>query len=81
MNRVLFRLQPGWIAGLTIVAAPPDIGLNLLLVPRFGIMAAAVNTLIAFTVLFGLAYMAGQRDLSVRYEGVNLLRSVLRRQL
>ena len=74
VNSLLFKKQPGWIAGLTILAAALNIGLNLLLVPSFGIMAAAVNTLIAFTVLFGLVYIAGQRAFPVCYEWNRLLR-------
>jgi len=45
----------------------------LLLVPRFGILAAAVNTLLAFVVLFALVYVAGQRAFPVRYEWSRLL--------
>lgn len=73
VNSLLYKKRPGWIAALTILAAALNIGLNLLLVPRFGIMAAAVNTLIAFVVLFALVYVAGQRAFAVRYEWGRLL--------
>jgi O-antigen/teichoic acid export membrane protein len=73
VNSLLFKKRTGWIAGLTILAAALNIGLNLLLVPRFGIMAAAINTLIAFVVLFALVYVAGQRAFAVRYEWGRLL--------
>jgi O-antigen/teichoic acid export membrane protein len=73
VNSLLFKKRPGWIAAVTILAAALNIGLNLLTVPRFGIMAAAVNTLLAFVVLFGLVYVAGQRVFSVRYEWGRLL--------
>ena len=73
VNSLLYQKRPGWIAALTILAAALNIGLNLLLVPRFGIMAAAANTLIAFVVLFALVYVAGQRAFPVRYEWGRLL--------
>lgn len=71
VNSLLFKKRPGWIAALTILAAAVT---NCLLVPRFGIMAAAVNTFIAFTLLFGFVYFAGQRAFAVRYEWGRLLR-------
>lgn len=74
VNSLLFKKRTGWIAALTLMAAALNIGLNLLLVPRFGIMAAAVNTFIAFTLLFGFVYFAGQRAFAVRYEWGRLLR-------
>jgi O-antigen/teichoic acid export membrane protein len=74
VNSLLFKKQPGWIAALTILAAALNIGLNLLLVPRFGIMAAAINTLIAFVVLFALVYVAGQRAFPIAYQWGRLIR-------
>ncbi len=73
VNSLLFKKRTGWIAALTMLAAGLNIGLNLLLVPRFGILAAAVNTLLAFVVLFALVYVAGQRAFPVRYEWSRLL--------
>jgi O-antigen/teichoic acid export membrane protein len=74
VNSLLFKKRTGWIAALTILAAALNIGLNLLLVPRFGIMAAAVNTLIAFVVLFALVYVAGQRAFPIAYQWGRLMR-------
>ncbi len=74
VNSLLYKKRPGWIAALTVLAAALNIGLNLLLVPSFGIVAAAVNTLIAFVVLFALVYVAGQRAFPVHYEWGRLLR-------
>jgi O-antigen/teichoic acid export membrane protein len=39
-----FAKKTAWIPVVTIVAAALNLGLNLLTVPRFGILAAAVNT-------------------------------------
>jgi O-antigen/teichoic acid export membrane protein len=73
VNSLLFKKRPGWIAALTILAAALNIGLNLLLVPRFGILAAAINTLLAFVALFALVYIAGQRVFPIRYQWRRLL--------
>lgn len=73
VNGMLFRKRTGLVAALTILAAALNIGLNLVLVPRFGIMAAAVNTLVAFVVLFIMAYIVGQRVYPVQYQWGRLL--------
>lgn len=46
-----FAKKTGWIPVVTAVAAALQIGLNLLLVPRYGIMAAAVNTAVSYGAL------------------------------
>ncbi len=74
VNGMLFRKRPGWVAALTIAAGALNIGLNLLLAPRFGVMAAAVNTLVAFVVLFAVTYVVGQRIFAIQYEWGRLLR-------
>ncbi len=73
VNSLLFRKRTGWVAALTILAAALNIGLNVWLAPRFGIMAAAVNTLVAFVVLFIMAYVVGQRVFPVQYQWGRLL--------
>jgi O-antigen/teichoic acid export membrane protein len=57
----------------TIIAATVNIGLNLLLVPRFGIMAAAFDTFVAFALLFGIMLFVGQRIFPIRYETTRLV--------
>ncbi len=73
VNSLLFRKRTGWVAALTILAAALNIGLNIWLAPRFGVMAAAVNTLVAFVVLFIMAYVVGQRVFPVQYQWGRLL--------
>jgi len=46
-----FSMRTGWVPVLTGLAAAVNLGLNLLFVPRWGIMAAAVNTTIAYGLL------------------------------
>jgi len=46
-----FSMKTKWVPALTGVAALANVLLNLLLIPRFGYMAAAVNTMLAFALL------------------------------
>ena len=50
-----------WVWLFTLVAGAVNIGANLLLVPQFGIQAAAVNTLLGYFTLFALVYWYGRR--------------------
>ncbi|HEX5165044.1 MAG TPA: polysaccharide biosynthesis C-terminal domain-containing protein, partial [Thermomicrobiales bacterium] len=55
------------------------IGLNLLLVPQFGVAAAAVNTTIGYGALFvGVSwYMRRVCDPAISYDGASILRAIL----
>ena len=53
---------------VTILAGGVNIGMNLLLVPRWGIMAAAVNTALGYTVLAALIFWLSQRTQPLQYE-------------
>ncbi|MBX0331022.1 oligosaccharide flippase family protein [Oscillochloris sp. ZM17-4] len=53
---------------LTLTAAACNIILNLIFVPRWGIMAAVVDTLIGFLVLLLLIFLAAQRRCPIGYE-------------
>lgn len=46
-----YSMKTGWVPVITGIAAGLNFGLNLLLIPRFGYMAAAVNTTVAFAVM------------------------------
>lgn len=46
-----FSMRTGWVPIVTALAAGINVGLNLWLVPRWGIVAAAFNTAVAFGVL------------------------------
>ena len=52
---------------VTIAAAATNLLLNLWLVPRFGILAAAVNTIVGYTVLAGLTALVASRVYPIRY--------------
>src|SRR5690606_26743268 len=53
---------------VTLAAATGNIGLNLLLVPRFGMIGAAWANAAAYALQAGLAFRFSQRCFPVRYE-------------
>jgi len=68
LNVLFYEKATTSIPMWTILAAGVNIGLNLLMVPRYGIMAAAVNTAIGYGVLLlGIGY-AARRVKSVPFE-------------
>ena len=56
------------IALVTFAASVINITLNILLVPKFGILAAAVNTTIGYTALFILMLIKANRNIRLEYE-------------
>jgi O-antigen/teichoic acid export membrane protein len=61
----------------TAISAAANIGLNVLLIPRYGIMGAAYANGIAYAAQAALAYRFSQRFYPVRYETGRLARVVL----
>lgn len=57
---------------VTVTAAVVNVGLNFLLIPRFGIMAAAWSTAAGFAVLLAGAWWLSQRAYPIPYEGRRL---------
>ncbi|MDQ3876213.1 MAG: polysaccharide biosynthesis C-terminal domain-containing protein, partial [Actinomycetota bacterium] len=60
------RTQFNWAA--TGLAALVNVALNLILIPRYGMMGAAVATLVAYTVLFVAMTARAQRVYPVPYQ-------------
>ncbi|MFH0882960.1 MAG: oligosaccharide flippase family protein [bacterium] len=56
----------------TITAAVLNVGLNLLLVPKFGVMGAALTHAITYAVFFAICYYFAQRILPLHYEYFNI---------
>lgn len=59
------------------IAAVLNLGLNLLLVPRFGIIAAAITTLLAFAVAIGWVYYVSFKYLRFNIDWVSILKSLV----
>lgn len=63
INNILFLVKKtGLMAYIWMTAAVLNLGLNILLVPRIGIMGAAVTTLIAYAVSLGLTVYFSFRE-------------------
>ena len=68
------RTQFNWV--ITGVAAVVNVGLNLLLIPPYGIMGAAVATVVAYCVMFiGMTWYA-QRVFPTPYQWRRVLTAV-----
>jgi O-antigen/teichoic acid export membrane protein len=56
------------VALVTTTAAAANIGLNLLLIPYWGVMAAALNTALGYAILSGFMFWRAQRIKPLAYE-------------
>lgn len=57
-----------WVPALTGTAAATNVVLNLILIPRFGILAAAATTAVSYALLFVLVFGYAQRLRHLPYE-------------
>jgi O-antigen/teichoic acid export membrane protein len=67
MMGIAIKKQSRRLGANNIAAASTHIGLQLLLVPRFGYVASAISTLIGYTVLFVLQTLASRPHLTWRF--------------
>ena len=69
MNTLTQVVGETWgLARITFIAALINISLNLYFIPRFGIMAAAINTAIAYLFLFAFMLVRANKKLNIDYE-------------
>jgi len=58
-----------WLAVIfTTIAALTNVGLNLVLIPLYGSMGAALSTLLAYAILASIAYIVNQRIYPIPFE-------------
>ena len=62
-----------YIAIITIFSAAVNIGLNFILIPIYGIMGAAIDTLIAFVLLFLLSLIVSNKYYKIYFEYLKLI--------
>jgi O-antigen/teichoic acid export membrane protein len=62
---------------ITAVAATLNVGLNLLWIPRFGILGAAWSTVAGYALMAALGYWLGNRQYPIPFEGRRLGKIVL----
>lgn len=68
-NRAIYLAKRTVLLPAVLIApAAMNIGLNFLLIPRYGIMGAAWATLAAYPVLFGLTLTVAQRVYPIAYD-------------
>lgn len=66
-----------YYAYIFVVGAVLNVGLNILLIPKFGILGAAFSIFITYLVICILKYYSSQRYYSVRYEWERIIKLVL----
>jgi O-antigen/teichoic acid export membrane protein len=69
MNTImLVEKRTKWVPVFTGTAAAANVVLNLLFIPRFGIVAAAITTAVSYALLFALVFLSAQRMRPLPYE-------------
>ena len=68
MTGTYIRRKTWYAVAFTTTAALTNVGLNIILIPLFGSMGAAVSTLVAYLLLTLIAYVVNQRIYPVPYE-------------
>jgi O-antigen/teichoic acid export membrane protein len=58
---LFYRRRNGWIPVATLLAAAVNVGLNVILIPRWGGIGAALATLIAYVALLVLVTLVSRR--------------------
>lgn len=67
-NAIFFTKQTKYLPFITGGAAIVNVGANLLLTPKFGVMGAAISTFIGYASLFIITLMAAQCLFTLNYE-------------
>ncbi len=68
VNFLFLRSKTGWVPVVTVLSGVVNVGLNLWLAPRYGIMAAAWSTFLAYGVMLALVWAVALREYSFPYE-------------
>ncbi|MDQ2715863.1 MAG: polysaccharide biosynthesis C-terminal domain-containing protein [Chloroflexota bacterium] len=65
---ISIRRKPWFAVVFTTVSALANVALNIVLIPRFGAMGAAISTLLAYVLLAVMAYIVNQRIYPIPFE-------------
>ena len=68
VNATVFSKRTGWMAIATVIAASTNVIANILTIPTFGIMAAAVNAVLGNAVLALIHFFVSRRLLPLPHE-------------
>lgn len=77
INFLFVKSKTWYVPLVTVTAGAVNIALNFMLVPQFGIIAAAWATLIGYGVMLGLAWLLAQRVYPMSYEYGRLAKMIL----
>ena len=69
--------RPKFVARASLIAAGVNLGLNFLLIPRFGALGAALTTVFAYALFMGLVYRWSHRLYHVNYQLWGLAKAFL----
>lgn len=64
---ILYVKKTIWNAYLTFTGAIVNIGLNILIIPKYGYMGAAITTVVSSILLFIMYYQVGQKNIYIKY--------------
>jgi O-antigen/teichoic acid export membrane protein len=65
---IFVQRKPWFIIIFTSLAALVNVGLNIILIPLYGSMGAALSTLLAYALLASIAYIVNQRVYPIPFE-------------
>jgi O-antigen/teichoic acid export membrane protein len=71
---MMLTLKTYYIGIITVAAALLNIGLNIVLIPVYGTIAAAYTTLIAFVIFYFVTKKLSDRFYSVNYENMKIIK-------
>ena len=77
-SSLIYRQETKYIAIASVVAALTNVGLNWVLIPYWGIMAAAVSTLVSYAILLvAMMCLAQYAGITLYYEKAHAVRLLL----
>ncbi len=65
------------IAWITIASSALNIGLNFIFIPRYGILAAAINTLVSFVIFYVVTQYLSNKYFRIEYENFKLFLMII----
>lgn len=73
---ILLKVKTIYYTIVTGIGAIVNIGLNVFLIPRYGMMAAAINSTIAYFLLFFLMLIISRKYYPIQYEKLRIVKII-----
>jgi O-antigen/teichoic acid export membrane protein len=74
---ILLEKKSALSGSIWVVAAFLNLGLNFLLIPKIGILGAAITTLLTFAFAFAITFYYARKDLKIHFDTAFMLKSVI----